>query len=305
MNFDYQTALNQVISKTSEWIETAITMLPNFAVAVLVIILFYFLARFSRYGIRGLTHKVHGNENIMQLVGNTVFVIIFCVGGFIALSILQLDKAVTSLLAGAGIIGLALGFAFQETASNFLAGVSMAFRKPFHIGDIIKTNDYMGVVQELSLRSTIVRTFQGEDVIIPNKTIYYNPIVNYSRYAKRRIDLKIRISFKEDLNKVKKLTIAALEDIVSRDDSQEIKVWFEEFGKSSIHFTVAVWINYTSKSHYRDSVSDAVMKIKKAFDKNDIAIPFPIRTLDFTAKEDASSDKLNTDTTKQSSENKS
>lgn len=284
MEFNFQEALNKVLTKIHEWFVTAIEMLPNLAVAILLMILFYFLARFSRYGLHQIDNRIKGNDAIMSLIGKIVFVAILGVGFFVALSVLQLDKAVTSLLAGAGIIGLALGFAFQETASNFLAGVIMAIRKPFRIGDMIETNDYMGIVQELSLRSTIVRTFRGQDVIIPNKTVYYNPITNFARYKKRRIDLQVGVSYGDDLEKVKEIALDALADVVSRDKSREIKVWFEEFGNSSINLTIALWVDTVTQASYRDSVSDMVMKIKKAFDDNDIMIPFPIRTLDFGIK---------------------
>lgn len=293
MNLNYQEALNKIISKTSDWLETAITMLPNLAVAILLVVLFYFLARLSRFGLKKLNNRFHGNSSIMRLVGNVIFAIILCIGIFVALSVLQLDKAVTSLLAGAGIIGLALGFAFQETASNFLAGIIMTFKKPFRHGDMIKTNDITGIVQELSLRSTLVRTFQGEDVIIPNKMIFYNPIFNYNSFPKRRIDLKARVSYRDDLEKVRDIATEALSTIPSRDEEREIKIWYEEFAESSVYFTAAVWINFTSKSNYRDSFSAAVMNLKKAFEENDITIPFPIRTVHLGPDRNGEAEKLN------------
>lgn len=284
MDISFQDAVTKVLSKVHEWFESAIEMLPNMVVAVILIILFYFVARLGRYGIQQIDNRIKGNDSIMRLIGNIVFALIFGIGFFVALSVLQLDKAVTSLLAGAGIIGLALGFAFQETASNFLAGILMAVRKPFRIGDMIETNDYMGIVEDLTLRSTIVRTFQGQDVILPNKAVYFNPLINYARYNRRRIDLQVRADYTEDLERVRNITLDALEDVLWRDKSLEIKVWFDEFGKSSIKFTVAIWVEMLPQASYRDSVSDAIMKIKKAYDTNEIVIPFPIRTMDFGVK---------------------
>ena len=119
------------------------------------------------------------------------------------LSILQLDKAVTSILAGAGIIGLALAFAFQDIAANFISGIFISFRKPIKLGDVVKINDYMGKVEQINLRDTIILTFQGQMVIIPNKDVFQSPIENYSLLGRRRLDLVVGVSYGDDLEKVK------------------------------------------------------------------------------------------------------
>ena len=90
------------------------------------------------------------------------------------------------MLAGAGVVGLALAFAFQDIAANFISGIFISFRKPLHIDDIVKIGDYMGRVEEINLRDTVLRTFQGQMVIIPNKNVFQNPIENYSMLGKRR-----------------------------------------------------------------------------------------------------------------------
>jgi len=120
------------------------------------------------------------------------------------LSILKLNTAVTSILAGAGIIGLALAFAFQDIAANFISGIFISFRRPLRVGDIVKVKDYMGKVEEINLRDTILRTFQGQTVIIPNKEVFQNPIENFSRLGKRRIDLWIGVSYGKTWRKLSK-----------------------------------------------------------------------------------------------------
>ncbi len=270
--------------KLSNWITSGIKMLPNIAVAVLIVIVFYFLAKLARYAVRKIDQKTAGNTAIMKLFANAVFVAILLLGVFAALSAVQLDKTVTSLLAGAGIIGLALGFAFQDTAANFLAGIIMAFKKPIRLGDIIESNDEMGTVSEMNLRATILRNFQGQDIIIPNKSVLYNKIINYSKSGSRRLDLSVGISYGDDLDKVKEVTLNAVTDLNHLDKSKDTHLWFEEFGSSSINFTIAIWMNNENQANYRSFKSEAVMAIKKAFDENDIMIPFPIRTLDFGIK---------------------
>ena len=106
-----------------------------------------------------------------------------------------------------------MGFALQDIASNFVSGVLMALRKPIQIGDVIESNSHFGTVININLRSTINRTMQGQHVHIPNKDIYNKPIINYSEEGKRRIDLKCGVSYGDDLEKVKQVTIEAIQSI--------------------------------------------------------------------------------------------
>lgn len=273
-----------ISDKLSGWATTAIKMLPNIGVAILIIVFFYFLAKLSRFAVRKIDEKTSGNRSIMKLLSNFVFTVVIVLGLFAALSAVQLDKTVTSLLAGAGIIGLALGFAFQDTAANFLAGIIIALKRPVRLDDIVESNDEIGVVKELNLRSTIIRNFQGQDIFIPNKSVLYNKIINYSRSEMRRLDLKVGISYGDDLEKVKKVTLEAISDLNNLDTTKDQYLWFEEFGGSSINFTLALWMNDVNQAKFRTFRSDAIIAIKKAYDANDIMIPFPIRTLDFGIK---------------------
>ncbi len=109
------------------------------------------------------------NTTLNSLFASIVYIFFIGITLFTVLSILQLDKAVVSVLAGAGVVGLALAFAFQDIAANFISGIFISFRKPLHIGDIVKLSDYMGKVEEINLRDTVLKTFQGQLVIIPNK----------------------------------------------------------------------------------------------------------------------------------------
>ncbi len=281
---DFKQMTHLITDKLSHWLTIGIKMLPNIGVAILMVIAFYFLARLGRYAVRKIDKHTSGDSPIMPLLSNMVYIIILTLGLFAALSAVQLDKTVTSLLAGAGIIGLALGFAFQDTAANLLAGVLLAVRRPIKIGDIIKSNDQIGVVYELNLRTTILRNFQGQAVYLPNKSVLYNTIENYSRFGERRLDLSVGVSYGEDLEKVKEITLNAVKELENVDPSKDLELWFEEFGDSSINFTLAVWMKGVGQASFRTFKSDVIIAIKKAFSQNDIMIPFPIRTLDFGIK---------------------
>ena len=142
----------------------------------------------------------------------------------------------------------------------------------------------MGKVEEINLRDTTIRTFQGEMVIIPNKEVFQNPIENYSLLGKRRFDLTIGVSYGEDLRKVMEVTLNAVKAIEGLSEEDQTTMFYQEFGDSSINFVIRMWVNSTDQPTYLQVGSEAIIQIKKAYDENNIMIPFPIRTLDFGIK---------------------
>lgn len=280
-NLDINGAYDLIAGKLETWLTTTIEMLPNIVIALLVLILFYVLGRMLRKFVRSLLERATTNKTVIDLVETVMSVLVIGIGLFFALSILNLDGTVTSLLAGAGIIGLALGFAFQDIAANFISGLLLTIRHPFGIGDMIKSNGYYGTVQKLNLRNTIIKTPQGQIVYIPNKIVFENPFTNYTKNNERRIDLECGISYGDDLEKVKKVAIEAISSIEHRDKNRGVGFFFTEFGGSSINFVVQFWVKFTRGPDFWGPQSDAIVALKKAFDENDIMIPFPIRTLDF------------------------
>jgi small-conductance mechanosensitive channel len=275
---------NLLKEKLYNWTAGIIGLLPNILLAALVWVAGIFIARRLKRIALKLISKVSHNVTLNNLFAS--FIHIFAVGIllFTVLSILQLDKAVTSILAGAGILGLALAFAFQDIAANFMCGIFISVRKPLNVGDIVKVKEYIGKVIEINLRDTVLRSFQGELVIIPNKDVFQNPIENYTLLGKRRFDLVVGVSYGEDLEKVKKVALDAVQGISGLSEEDEITLFFTEFGDSSINFKIRMWVNSADQPEYKRVGSEAIMCIKRAFDENNIVIPFPIRTLDFGIK---------------------
>ncbi|PAU93755.1 mechanosensitive ion channel protein MscS [Aliifodinibius salipaludis] len=291
MEAEFVDVYSTLTEKLMNWLETTIAMLPNLVVALLILIAFFILGRLVRRGAKHMLEKTTSNKTIINLMETIVGVLIIGVGFFIALSVLKLDGAVTSLLAGAGIIGLALGFAFQDIASNFISGIILSIRHPFGIGDIIETNDFYGTVQKMNLRNTIIRTPQGQIVYIPNKSVFEKPLENYTTSGVRRIDLECGVSYGDDLEKAKEVAIEAIETLDNYDDDKEVEFYYDEFGGSSINFEIRFWVNFKTNSDFLSARSDAIIAIMKAFEETDIMIPFPIRTLDFGVR---GGEKLNT-----------
>jgi small conductance mechanosensitive channel len=277
-------AADLIQNKLSTWLHEFIGLLPNLVIAALIVVGAWLLARLVRRGTLKLVSGVTDSRNLRRLIANTTYLTVVLIGVFGALSVLHLDKTVTSMLAGAGIIGLALGFAFQDIAANFLSGVVMAVQRPIRTGELVETGGHKGVVENIDLRTTELRNLQGVQVIIPNKDIFQSPLVNYTRNGIRRVDLTIGISYGDDMEKVEQVTIEAVKGIRDLVPDKEVELFFNAFGDSSINFEVRFWIKALSNKHYNAMRSRALKAIKAAYDKEGIMIPFPIRTLDFGIK---------------------
>jgi small-conductance mechanosensitive channel len=199
--------LNKAYSLLSEklisWFDALIKLLPNLALAAIVVVLGIFISKLLRRYSLKMIKKFSALETINKLFASFMYILGIGITLFTALDILNLDKAVTTALTGAGILGLALAFAFQDIAANFMSGIFMSFRHPFNVGDLVIIND---------------------------------------------------------------------------------NLVYEGFGESSINFMIRIWLSSTEQSSYLEARSEAIMMIKKAYDHNNITIPFPIRTLDFGIK---------------------
>lgn len=281
---DLDKITNLITDKLATWAEALIKLLPNIVMAAVVMVIGFYIAKFIRRISSKLLSKVSNNITLNNLFSSVVYFSFIGIVLFTVLTILNLDKAVTSILAGAGILGLALAFAFQDIAANFMSGIFISFRKPLKVGDIVQIKEYMGKVKEINLRDTVIETFQGKTVIIPNKEVFQNPIENYTILQKRRFDLEVGVSYGDDLEKVREITLNAVSGIAELSSEDEVSVFFMEFGDSSINLSVRMWIDTPEQAVYNKVRSEAILRIKKAYDANDIMIPFPIRTLDFGIK---------------------
>jgi len=284
MEVKVEKVADTILSKVDSWISEFIEMLPNMAVALVLFILFYLLAKLIQKTSSKLFEKASDNKALQNLLSTITYYSVLGIGFFIILDILQLEKAVTSLLAGVGVIGLALGFAFQDVASNFISGVIVAFRRPFVIEDIVEINNMMGSVVRTNLRVTVIKTFQGQEIYIPNKDVIQSAIINYTVLGQRRIDLNVGISYGDDLKKVEQVVkdvIFNLDGVIRKEDTI---FDYYEFGDSSINFYIRFWVEYPGQGAFLAVRHSAIKGIKEAFDQSDITIPFPIRTLDFGIK---------------------
>lgn len=284
MDNELDEALAGLWQKLEGWGRELVVMIPNLVLALLVVLLFGFLSRRVERLARRVFGRFSGHASLHELLAGLVRLVVVFVGLFIALELLHLEKTVTSILAGVGVVGLALGFAFQDIAANFMSGVLMTIRRPFDRGDLVEIAGELGVIEDVELRATHLRALQGQSVIVPNKEVFQAKIVNFTRTAGRRIDLEVGVAYGDDLRKVREVTVAALQAHPGRDPERPVELFFTAFADSSINFVAHLWIEHGDQRSFLGARSEAIILVKEAFDRAGITIPFPIRTLDFGAK---------------------
>ena len=271
----------KALETLESWADGFAAWLPHLAVALVAAVLFVFLGKGVRAAAdRGLA-KTSVHEAARDLLARLLHFAVLATGLMVVLSILELDKAVTSVLAGAGVVGLAVGFAFQDLAGNLISGMGLSMKRPFGIGDVIETNDVFGVAERIELRTTTIRTPDGKKVLVPNRKIFQDVLVNHTDNVLRRLDFACGVSYAEDLDQVEQVTLEAVAGVEGISPEKEPQLFFTAFGGSSIDYELRVWFEYGAQ---RDLVAlrDRVLRaIKHAYDERDITIPFPIRTLDF------------------------
>lgn len=280
-NFNLSEAIGGIYEKLADWLNSIIINLPNFILAILVFIVFIIIAKYVAKFLNKLLLRRNIQASVRDITIRILKLVIISFGFFIALGLLNLDKLLTSILAGAGVVGLAIGLALQGTLSNTVSGVILSFLPEIQIGDWVETNGFAGKVLEVNLRNIVIKKSDNNHVVIPNSKIVEEAFTNFSTTSRSRVMLTCGVGYESDLEKVEEITVKAISNIFKQDNGEKVEFAYEGFGDSSINYVVRFWTDVTNQGDILFAKHKAILAIKKAYDTNDINIPFPIRTLDF------------------------
>ncbi|MFB0613310.1 mechanosensitive ion channel family protein [Aurantiacibacter poecillastricola] len=254
-----------------------IAILPNLAIALIVLFLTWLVARFAVRIANKLTSKSRMREDLRQLVETIVRLGIWILGIMLALIIAIPGFTPTGLIAGLGIGALAIGFAFQDIFENFLAGVLIMLREKMRIGDLIEVEGVLGKVEKITLRETYVRQLSNELTIMPNSMLFKNAVQILTDDTVRRNEVIVGVSYDADLEEAQRVIEEAMKTVDAIVEDRPIIVYAQEFGGSSIDFLVQ-WYAQSAQRDLRQTKSEAIKAIKKGLDAAGIGIPFPIQT---------------------------
>lgn len=261
--------LTQVLPKIWE----IITVYGLKVLAALAILFFgRWVAKAISSIVRRIMRKTDVDLTVVSFTGNLVYVGLLVFVVLAALS--QLGIQTTSFIAVLGAAGLAIGLALQGSLANFAAGFLMIIFKPFRLGDYIEGAGVAGTVEEIQIFTTTLKTPDSKTVIIPNAKLTSDNIINWTVKGVRRVDMVFGIGYGDDVDKAKKVMaeVLAKDSRILKDPPPQIAML--ELGDSSVNFVVRPWVNVQD---YWGVYFDTTENIKKAFDANDINIPYPQR----------------------------
>lgn len=258
------------VTVSSIW---SVYLLPWVVKAALAIAIFYVGRIVVRWLCRFIEDRMrkHGLDDMLnRLASSTAYVALMAVVVLAALN--QLGVNTTSALAIFGAAGLAVGLAVKDSLSNFAAGVMIAIFQPFKLGHYIEAAGTAGSVVEVGLFNTTLTTPDNKRIIVPNRLVYNDTIVNYSAEETRRIDMVFGIGYGDDIGKAREIieSIMSADERVLKEPAPQIAV--NELADSSVNFVVRPWVN---AADYWDVRFAMMERIKLAFDENGISIPFP------------------------------
>ena len=260
--------------KFGEMLTTTVQMLPLLLLALLAILLFWLAGRWLSQ--RGALLRWLGLSELATNLGmRFVRFIITSIGILIALELLDATALVSAVLGVAGVIGIALGFAFRNIVENYLAGVLLSTRNPFGIGDFIQLDNMSGSVVRLTSRDTVLMTLDGNHLRIPNSQIITSPMTNFSRNPLRRFEFSVGVSVDLDLVVVRQLAIATLQQMPGILADPRPRVLVQELGDSTVTVRVLAWVDQRD-TDFLKARSEAIRLVKAAFDKAGIEMPEPI-----------------------------
>jgi len=273
--------MNKIIDKLETWKDLLIKNIPNIAIAIIVLFAAYFASRAMNSIVNKTIGKKISQKSVRDLVSRIASALTILVGLYLAMTVLKFDDTLKTIVSAAGVSGIVIGLALQGTLSNTISGVVLSFRQNLNIGNWIETNGFSGEVMDINLNYFVIKEADNNMVVIPNKTILESPFKNYSLTTKMRISIECGVEYGADLEKVESLT----KEVINTNFDQEklgknVEFYFTEFGDSSINFLCRFWVESENALERLKGKSNAIIKIKQAFDKENINIPFPMRTLE-------------------------
>lgn len=269
----------------TSWESSILVYLPKVFLAIIVLIAFIFLAKLAkRIGFSFYKRTIKKHLDIANVVANVIYFFFLLSGVFLALQVAGLEKMLTHILAGAGIVGIVAGFAFKDIASNIFAGLLLKIQNPFKQGDWVNIDDTYGCIINVGWITTIIKTVPGQEVFVPNQIIYSQTFTNYSTWGKTRVVFKSGVSCGDDLEHVKSVALDEAKQVKSLLTTETIEFYFTDIGDSSYNFMLLFWIKFDSDEDFCNAMSDIIMQIKKRFEKENISISYPVTTLDFGVK---------------------
>ena len=259
--------------------EGFISRLPFIAIGLVTLFLFYLAGKLARSLIRRFTDNRKG-ANLGRVLGRLAQWFLIFLGILVAVAIIAPSVTPAKVLSTLGIGGVAIGFAFKDILQNFLAGILILLSQPFRVGDQIRSGEYEGTVESIETRATLIKTYDGKRVVIPNSDIYTRPITVLTHYDVTRAAYTVGIGYADDIAQARDRILSAIAscDDVAKNPSPDVLV--DELAGSTVNLT-ARWWSKSSRADVVKASSDVIEAIKNALDDAQIDMAYPTQVVLF------------------------
>jgi len=276
----------QIMEVLLKYWQQMLVVLPRVALAIAVFIIALFIARRLKNIVAKRALARLEDPLLAKFLSKITKWILIIIGLTFTLYIVGLSKIAGSILAGAGVSAVIFGFAFKDIGENFLAGIMLAFNRPFKIGDTVETGDIKGTIKTLDIRNTHIRSFDGKDIFVPNSMILKNPLYNYTKDGLLRFDFAVEINIDEEVEKAQQLILGNIADNEGVLKEPPPVVFVEEITKGRVNFRAFYWINILE---YNGSVlelkTNILNQVKEKLLENRFSLPADILELKINKEE--------------------
>jgi|TARA_R110002126_G_scaffold279836_1_gene426908 small-conductance mechanosensitive channel len=286
MNIDFLAPLTEKLeAMTLGFIQA----LPVLGLGLIAILLTWAISKFAQKLMRKLLSRSYMRRSLVDFFVILLRTSVWIFGILMAITIIFPSMTPAKMLAGLGIGGIAVGFAFKDVFENFMAGAMIMLRKPMRIGDYIECEGLNGKVESITIRDTHIRKTDDQLVLVPNSFLFSNPVYIRTDKELRRFTVVCGVSYDTDLDEAADVIQKAVtaQDTVSKD--KPIQVYACEFNSSSVDFTIRWW-SESKPIDFHQSRDQVIRAVKRALDDAQIEIPFPYRTLTFKESLNVSSE---------------
>jgi small-conductance mechanosensitive channel len=247
--------------------------------AIITIIMFFLLTGIvSDFGEKRIKSIKGIHSSNKALINKAFHIFIYFIGFMIGLNVLGIDLTAFAIFSGA--IGIGIGFGLQKITSNFISGLILLFEKSIENGDMVELSDgTYGLIRKTSARYTLLETFEGREMMIPNEDFIINRVTNWTfNNRKGRLQIDIGVAYESDIEKARELILEAAKEFPGSIDDPKPACYLKEFADSSVNFMLFFWLADVSKGRYQ-AKNDVMLSIWKKFKENNISIPYPQRDI--------------------------
>ncbi|MEL6253192.1 MAG: mechanosensitive ion channel family protein [Bacteroidota bacterium] len=244
-------------------------------IALLCFALFYLLAQQLSVSLKRKLTAQMDDPLLAQFLGRFAKLFLLGIAFMICLKIMGWGDVAAGLLTGASVSALLIGFAFKDIGENFLAGIMMAFNRPFQLGDVVEINGHTGKVHELNLRNSLIKSFDGRDIFIPNSTIVKSPVINHTRDGFRRYEFELGLDYEADTQKAIRICTEMLKSVSGvLEGDKAPSAYITDVGSRTLQITAYFWVNTLDKRVNATAIkSEAIDKILALLGKHGIYLP--------------------------------